>query len=150
MGNFEIIPVKLFGNIIISTESGNISKLTLGVPANLKSIIVFGKLSNCILWQQLPSCKWNNPIGKKSKDWLKLWPNRYKYFKVDGKLWAVNGDVNSDGDGGLITSHSWLTIAGKGIIVVGDSANPDDLCPVPGGPHCNPASSSGDDLIKVL
>ena len=72
------------------------------------------------------------------------------FVTVDGKLWAVDGDINSDGDGGLITSHSWLTIAGKGIIVVGDSADPDDLCPIPGGPHCNPASSSGDDLINVL
>lgn len=69
------------------------------------------------------------------------------FVKVDGQLWSVDGDPNSDGGGGLITSHSWLTINGKGIIVNGDDANPDSLCPIP--PHCNPAASTYDDLISV-
>ena len=72
------------------------------------------------------------------------------FVKVDGQLWAVNGDPNSHDGGGLITSHSWLKIGGIGVIVVGDSADPDALCPVPGGPHCAPSASSGDDLINVL
>jgi uncharacterized Zn-binding protein involved in type VI secretion len=71
------------------------------------------------------------------------------FVKVDGELWSVNGDPNTDGDGNLITSHSWLRINGKGIIVLGDSANPDDICLIAGGAHCNPSASSGDGLINV-
>jgi len=71
------------------------------------------------------------------------------FVKVDGKLWAVDGDQNTDGDGGLITTHSWLTIAGKGIIVVGDSAAADSLCIPLGGAHCGPSASSGSNLIKA-
>ena len=69
------------------------------------------------------------------------------FVKVDGQLWAVNGDPNTDGGGGLNTSHNWLTINGKGIIVNGDSADADSLCPIP--PHCNPAATGYDDLITV-
>jgi uncharacterized Zn-binding protein involved in type VI secretion len=71
------------------------------------------------------------------------------FVKVDGKLWAVNGDPDTHGGGGLITSHGWLTIGGKGIIVVGDNAAGDSLCPIPGGAHCNPSATSGDSLINV-
>jgi uncharacterized Zn-binding protein involved in type VI secretion len=69
------------------------------------------------------------------------------FVKVDGQLWAVDGDPNTDGGGGLITSHSWLIINGKGIIVNGDGAAPDSLCPLP--PHCDPAAVGYDDLISI-
>jgi uncharacterized Zn-binding protein involved in type VI secretion len=68
---------------------------------------------------------------------------------VDSHLWSVDGDGNTDGGGALNTSHSWLTIAGKGIIVAGDGAAPDSLCPIPGGPHCAPNAVGFDDLINV-
>lgn len=71
------------------------------------------------------------------------------FVKIDGQLWSVNGDPNTDINGALVTSNSWLRIAGKGIIVVGDLAAPDNLCPIPGGPHCAPNSSTGSDLVKV-
>ena len=71
------------------------------------------------------------------------------FVKVDGKLWSVDSDNNTDGGGALQTSHSWLTIAGKGIIVSGDSASADALCPIPGGQHCTPSAVSYSDLIKV-
>ena len=71
------------------------------------------------------------------------------FVKVDGQLWSVDGDPNDHKDGNLKTSHSWLKIAGKGIIVVGDNASPDLLC-IPPNPHCNPSASSGDSLINVL
>jgi len=60
-----------------------------------------------------------------------------------GKLISVDGDGNTDGGGALSTSHGSITINGKGIIVVGDSAAPDSLSPIPGGPHCAPNASSG-------
>jgi uncharacterized Zn-binding protein involved in type VI secretion len=71
------------------------------------------------------------------------------FVTVDGALWSVDGDDNSDGDGALHTSHSWITISGLGIIVVGDVADPDDLCPIPGGAHCTPYANTGDSLINV-
>jgi len=66
-----------------------------------------------------------------------------------GKLISVDGDNNTDGGGALSTSHSNITINGKGIIVVGDSAAPDSLCPIPGGPHCAPNASSGLGTVTV-
>jgi uncharacterized Zn-binding protein involved in type VI secretion len=69
------------------------------------------------------------------------------HVKVDGKLWAVDGDPNTDGGGGLITSHAWLTINGKGVIVAGDNAAADSLCPLP--PHCNPSAVGFSSLVDV-
>ena len=71
------------------------------------------------------------------------------FVKVDGKLWAVDGDPNDHGGGALSTSHSWLTIAGKGIIVNGDSAAADSLCLPLGGAHCGPSATGFDNLIEV-
>lgn len=71
------------------------------------------------------------------------------FVTVNGKLWAVEGDINTDGGGALSSSHSWLTINGKGVIVNGDSAAPDSLCPIPGGAHCNPDATGFDSLIEV-
>lgn len=69
------------------------------------------------------------------------------HLTIDGKLWAVDGDPNDHGDGALITSHSWLTINGKGVIVAGDSASADALCPIP--PHCNPSAVGFSELVDV-
>lgn len=66
-----------------------------------------------------------------------------------GKLIAVDGDENTDGGGALSTSHASITINGKGIIVVGDSAAADALCPIPGGDHCAPNASSGLGTVTV-
>lgn len=71
------------------------------------------------------------------------------FFRVEGKLWAVDGDPNSHGDGQLITSHAWLKINGKGVIVVGDNAAPDDLCLLVGGDHCDPVAVGYSDLVNV-
>lgn len=67
--------------------------------------------------------------------------------QVDGKLWAVNGDGNSDGGGALITSHDWVTINGLGVIVAGDHAAPDSVCPVP--PHCDPLAIGFSSLVQI-
>jgi hypothetical protein len=71
------------------------------------------------------------------------------FVTVDDKLWSVNGDDNTDGGGALSTSHSWLTIADKGIIVNGDSAASDSLCFPIGGNHCAPSATGYDNLIEV-
>lgn len=71
------------------------------------------------------------------------------FMTVEGQLWAVDGDPDSHGSGALATSHAWLTINGKGVIVVGDSAAPDDLCPIAGGAHCAPSAVGFSDLTDV-
>jgi uncharacterized Zn-binding protein involved in type VI secretion len=63
-------------------------------------------------------------------------------------LWSVQGDPNTDGNGGLIASGSTVRINNIPIIVIGDSANPDDLCIPLGGPHCNPSAASGSSNVS--
>jgi len=63
---------------------------------------------------------------------------------VNSKLASVKGDPNSHGGGALAASNNDGTVFINGIPVVllGSSAAPDALCPIPGGSHCNPKSSS--------
>lgn len=69
------------------------------------------------------------------------------FVTIGGKLWAVEGDPNTDGGGALITSHAWLMINGRGVIVAGDHAAPDAVCPVP--PHCDPLAVGFISLVDV-
>lgn len=63
---------------------------------------------------------------------------------VDGKLWAVKDDPNTDGDGQLIPSGTSVFIQGLLVIVhAPDEAQPDDLCPPLGGEHCDPKTAAG-------
>ncbi len=64
---------------------------------------------------------------------------------VNGRLWAVKDDLDSHGAGGLINSTGdTVFIEGKPVIVHGpDQAQPDDLCPVEGGEHCDPKTAEG-------
>lgn len=64
---------------------------------------------------------------------------------VNGQLWAVDGDPNSHGGGGLIPGGGGeVYIEGKKVIVnAADNANPDALCIPIGPPHCNPATAAG-------
>jgi hypothetical protein len=71
------------------------------------------------------------------------------FVKIEGQLWAVDGDPNSHGAGELASTRSWLTINGKGIIAVADNASADNLCPTVGGPHCAPAAVGFSDLVEV-
>lgn len=71
------------------------------------------------------------------------------FVKVDGQLWAVENDQDSHGQGGLIASKTFVKIGGKAVIVKGDSANPDSLCPSAGGEHCNPKAQEGKSFVKV-
>jgi uncharacterized Zn-binding protein involved in type VI secretion len=62
---------------------------------------------------------------------------------VNGKLWSVAGDPNTDGNGQLIASGTTVKINNILVIVLGDSAAPDDLCIPLGGFHCAPSATSG-------
>lgn len=68
----------------------------------------------------------------------------------DDLLWAVDGDPNNHGSGGLIPSGSTVYVEDKLVIVNSpDSANPDSLCPIPGGEHCNPKTASGSGSVSA-
>lgn len=71
------------------------------------------------------------------------------FVTIEGKLWSVDGDPNSDGGGNLSASKTYVTIGGTPIIVAGDSAAPDALCPIPGGPHCAPFATGFSSLVDV-
>jgi hypothetical protein len=63
---------------------------------------------------------------------------------VDGKLWAVKDDINTDGNGQLIPSGTSVFIQGKPVIVHRpDDAEQDDLCLPIGEPHCDPKTDAG-------
>lgn len=62
---------------------------------------------------------------------------------VNSQLWAVSGDPNSHGGGGLIPGGApTVSINGFICIVLGDLAAPDPLCFVIGGAHCSPNAIS--------
>lgn len=66
------------------------------------------------------------------------------------ELWAVDGDPNTDGGGGLTPAHgSTVKINNLAVIVNGpDHADPDDICPIAGPPHCDPMTSSGSGTVS--
>lgn len=68
---------------------------------------------------------------------------------INGKAWSVEGDTNTHGLGKLIASKQYVAIGGKSVIVQGDRASPDSLCPSLGGSHCVPSAASGDSLVQV-
>lgn len=71
------------------------------------------------------------------------------FVTIGGQAWAVEGDKNTHGEGGLIATKSYIKIGGKSVIVVNDPANQDNLCPSLGGEHCNPKASSGSSFLDV-
>lgn len=69
--------------------------------------------------------------------------------RVNGRTVAVDGDKNTHGGGGLITSNPKIRIGGKPIIVLNDGASPDRLCPPLGGSHCNPKASTASGNVRA-
>jgi len=72
------------------------------------------------------------------------------FVKIANKLWAVEGDKNTHGEGALIASKSFVKIGGKKVIVVNDNTYQDNLCPVAGGEHCNPKARTGSSFVKII
>lgn len=72
------------------------------------------------------------------------------FVTVGGQAVAVEGDQNSHGGGSLIAAGgTFVKINNKSVIVVGDSASPDNLCATVGGAHCSPAAASGASFVTV-
>ena len=69
---------------------------------------------------------------------------------ANGKLIAVNGDVNSHGGGALVAGSNNVYAGGKKVVNhTPDSAAPDDLCIPVGGAHCGPSTAQGSDNVFV-
>jgi hypothetical protein len=68
---------------------------------------------------------------------------------VNNKLASVNKDQNSHGGGGLKANNPGVYINGELVVIQSNSADPDALCPLPGGAHCAPSATgaSGDVFI---
>lgn len=68
---------------------------------------------------------------------------------ANSKLVSVDADPNSHGAGSLNAACNQVFVNGKMVVIVGNSAAPDSLCPPLGGAHCAPASSSGSGDVFV-
>ena len=68
---------------------------------------------------------------------------------ANGLLVSVDQDPNSHGAGALSARCKQVFVNGKMVVIVGNSASPDSLCPPLGGAHCAPASSSGSGNVFV-
>ena len=68
---------------------------------------------------------------------------------ANGLLVSVDADPNSHGAGALTAACNQVFVNGKMVVIVGNSAAPDSLCPPLGGAHCAPASSSGSGNVFV-
>lgn len=70
---------------------------------------------------------------------------------VNGVLWAVMGDTNTDGNGQLFASPD-SSVKIHNIPVVTHSptgADEDDRCPLESGDHCNPYTSAGSSNVSA-
>lgn len=64
-------------------------------------------------------------------------------------LVSVDKDPNDHGAGALTAKCNEVYINGKMVVIVGNSADPDNLCKPVGGDHCGPNSSGGSDNVNV-
>jgi len=68
---------------------------------------------------------------------------------ANSKLVSVDADPNSHGAGALTAKCNEVYVNSKMVVIVGNSASADSLCPTAGGDHCNPKSSSGSGNVNV-
>lgn len=68
---------------------------------------------------------------------------------VNGLLWSIDADPNSDGGGALSAAVNNVYIGGTMVVNVGDSAAPDSLCVPVGGAHCAPNAKGGSGNVFV-
>tara|TARA_B110000902_G_scaffold111032_1_gene131033 strand:+ start:1043 stop:1327 length:285 start_codon:yes stop_codon:yes gene_type:complete len=60
---------------------------------------------------------------------------------INGQPISVDGDPNSHGGGSLGARCKNFYVGGKLVVLNGNPAGADTLCPIP--PHCGPDASSG-------
>ena len=64
-------------------------------------------------------------------------------------LVSVNADPNDHGAGDLTAACNQVFVNGKMVVIIGNSASADSLCPTDNDNHCNPKSSSGSGNVFV-
>ena len=71
--------------------------------------------------------------------------------RVNNRAISTDGDTNTHGGGGLKASETVGSVRAGGIPIIlnGDSANPDALCPIPGGAHCAPNATSASPNVRA-
>tara|TARA_B110001454_G_scaffold211341_1_gene226885 strand:- start:153 stop:443 length:291 start_codon:yes stop_codon:yes gene_type:complete len=73
----------------------------------------------------------------------------HKNVFVNTQPISVNGDPNNHGSGNLSAQCRNVFVGGKLVVLNGNPAKPDNLCPIPGGPHCGPNASSGSPNVYI-
>ena len=76
---------------------------------------------------------------------------RITNVRVNNMFISVDGDTNTHGGGSLIAGETVGSVRAGGIPIIlnGDNANPDALCPIPGGAHCAPNASSASPNVRA-
>ena len=76
---------------------------------------------------------------------------RVTNVRVNGRPISVDKDTNTHGAGQLNASVTVGKVRANSIAVVlnGDTAQPDNLCPIPGGAHCSPNASSASPNVRA-
>ena len=76
---------------------------------------------------------------------------RVSNVRVNNRNISVDGDPNTHGGGNLKASVTVGKVRANSIpvIVLNDSASPDSLCPIPGGPHCEPKATSASENVRA-
>lgn len=71
--------------------------------------------------------------------------------RVNSRWVSLQGDRNSHGGGNLKASITpgKVHADSKPIILIRDPASPDSLCPIPGGPHCNPKAATASQNVRA-
>ena len=64
-------------------------------------------------------------------------------------LSSVDGNPNSHGGSNLNARNPNVYIGNILVVINGNHASPDSLCPIPGGPHCTPRATSGSPNVYI-
>ena len=73
----------------------------------------------------------------------------HKNVYVNNQPISVDSDPNSHGGGELNAACKNVYVGNKLVVIVGNSASPDNKCPPLGGDHCNPKSTSGSPNVHI-
>ena len=76
---------------------------------------------------------------------------RVSNVRVNNRNISVDGDPKTHGAGNLKASVTVGKVSANSITVIdlNDSASPDSLCPIPGGPHCEPKATSASENVRA-
>tara|TARA_B100001057_G_scaffold466086_1_gene522867 strand:- start:3673 stop:3987 length:315 start_codon:yes stop_codon:yes gene_type:complete len=75
--------------------------------------------------------------------------NTQTTVRANGRFISIDGDPNTHGGGALKATETVgkVRINGIAVILNGDPASPDGLCPIP--PHCGPNASSASPNVRA-